>query len=1070
MRKSAFAFLAALSGVSAVSAEERRRPPMVDPAIDVGGEPFCYFSRPTDQLGVMDGEHGFQVTAEGWLYTRRAEVVFMAGPDLAPVCQRIRTLRDGRLPVLEYAVTRNGVRYGWTMFAATLDGDPLSPLFAFVRVEAENTSAQSQQAATGVAVRHYNAPRSTARVPADEAYPFRWRSLYAIEDGVVTRDERALLFLPVSAGGRLGATLESPYEGPFRGADHGVVESTPVCPVIWEFPLNPGESRAFDIVVPLVPVPPSEIAAAKQRVGGAFDTYLEDTIERWRTLFDAAIDLRIPEQKAHDTFWTSAANVAIARDQVAPDVWIQRVNELQYHTGFWPRDASYFMMAWWYLGLPEEGRRVVDHYFRIQDPDGSFQHDPENISPFAVARWFRLTDDLDYAEKAFPYLWRNSRWLAEEREADPLHLMPRRGRYDNEGIDGHYTGHNFYNLCALREAAAMARALGRDEESAVLEAEHREYRATFLGLLEPLVEQYGQIPPGMDTGIEGANWGNLTGSYPTEVLTPDHPWIAATSDTLRREKYEEGLLIFDGFGWWSLHHYSTIKNTYSDLLRGRDDLVVKDLYALLAHTSASNAGFEFCLVGWSNRDFGGNFSPHGWFAAKLIGLVRLMLVREEGDDLHLLSALPPAWVAPGRTLTARRMLTKFGTADLETAGTDSGCTIRLRLPEVRRAYLHVPWYAENVRATVDGASAEIVDRRLRVPPGAREIVLSFVRGPDASLDYEGAVRRLRAEYRERYAAWRARHPEAKPFDPFPEKRFPTVADGAERARDLAALEGIAAGQPVRASSAAVGHPAVNAADGVGGTNTPFWSPEEGDASPWWEVAFEANRTIGRVRVQCAEGSAPLRFRGEVSADGAQWTSIADRLENDLPGRDGAYDLFFPTGAASRLRLMFPPDADVRLAEVHVFSEAPEWQDARDVLADEAGNLARGRLTLSSAWEGENGPWKAVDGRASWGEGFWAGAVGHPQWWVVDLEAPREIGRARLHFYAGDPRGYAWVLESSLDGVRWRRLAEHRTPLRAVDEGTEVSFAAHEARFLRVVVLENTDNPAAHIAEVEVYGE
>ena len=73
---------------------------MADPALDRPGEPFGYFSRPTDQLGVMDGEFGFQVTAEGWLYTRHAEIVFFAGPGRVPVLQRTRTLRDGHLPIV----------------------------------------------------------------------------------------------------------------------------------------------------------------------------------------------------------------------------------------------------------------------------------------------------------------------------------------------------------------------------------------------------------------------------------------------------------------------------------------------------------------------------------------------------------------------------------------------------------------------------------------------------------------------------------------------------------------------------------------------------------------------------------------------------------------------------------------------------------------------------------------------------------------------------------------------------------------------------------------------------------
>jgi len=1070
--------LFALGLLLAALLSDRNRPPMVDPSIDDGPGPFCYFSRPTDQLGVMDGENGFQVTAEGYLYTRRAEIVFMAGPELKPVRQRIRTWKDGSLPVLEYAIQRKGVRYAWTLFAATLDGNPMSPLYAFVRIRAENRGERPAVARLGVAVRHRGPERGPARVRPDRDYPFRRRSLYAVDSGVVLRDGRALLFLPSQPVPALGATLEQPYEGPFRGADLDVIETTPVCPATWRWKLNRGESRTVDLAVPLIPILARDAAVVRPQVQKAFDRFLASTVERWKKLFDAAVDLVIPEKKAHDTFWTSLAGVAIARDQTAEDTWIQRVNELQYHTGFWPRDASYFMMAWWYAGLAEEGRRVVEHYFRIQKPDGSFENDPENISPFAIARWYRLTGDREYARKAFPYLWRNFQWLKHARAADSLGLMPRRGRYDNEGIDGHYTGHNFYNICALREAAAMARDLDKQKEAEEIEAEYAAFRRNFLERLEPLVEKYGQIPPGLDTGIEGANWGNLIGSYPTEVLKPDHPWIARTSDKLRKTLYEEGLLIYNAFGWWSLHHYATIKNTYADLLRGRDDLVVKDLYALLVHTSASNAGFEFCLVGWSNRDFGGNFSPHGWFAAKYIGLVRLMLVREEGDELHLLSALPPAWVAPDKRITAGGLPTRFGPVSLTVEGTKSGCLVKLDLPRTKeaagpsglpaRVILHVPWYANLKEANADGKALPFEGRRLPLPVETREVALTFERDPAASIDYEKAVQEWKAEYRKRYQEWRGKHPEAEPFDPFPEKHFPTREESAPVSRAMAAAEGIAAGRPARASSAAEGNDASHATDGVGGENTLSWEPAVGDSDPWLTVDLGDETTVARIRVQAADGSPPLRFRLEASRDGDEWVLLADYWENGIRGRHSAYDLFFPALKTRTLRLRFPKNFRPRITEVFAYASPPDWRKPKNVKAGDKQNLALGQPTLSSEWEGENGPWNAVDGRTSWTEGFWAGAVGHPQWWAVDLGSMIHVARVRLFFHAGGQRGYAWVLQSSADGVRWRTLVEHRTPVPATNEGTEARFEKHRARYLRIIVLKNTANPAAHIAEVEVY--
>src|SRR5437879_6537973 len=92
---------------------------MIDPAIDRDGEPFCYFSRPTDVIGVMDGRWGTLVSPEGYLYTGFGELMFFTGDPPEPVRQRVKTLSKGHLPVIEYHIERAGVRYHFTLLAAT---------------------------------------------------------------------------------------------------------------------------------------------------------------------------------------------------------------------------------------------------------------------------------------------------------------------------------------------------------------------------------------------------------------------------------------------------------------------------------------------------------------------------------------------------------------------------------------------------------------------------------------------------------------------------------------------------------------------------------------------------------------------------------------------------------------------------------------------------------------------------------------------------------------------------------------------------------------------------------------
>ena len=108
---------------------------MVSPSIDQPGQPFSYFSKPTDEIGVMGAEAATEITPEGYLRTGFGELMFFAGPELEPTSVRIRTLEQGHLPIVHYEFERDGIVYRFTLFAATLNGKDNGPLVNFIRVE-----------------------------------------------------------------------------------------------------------------------------------------------------------------------------------------------------------------------------------------------------------------------------------------------------------------------------------------------------------------------------------------------------------------------------------------------------------------------------------------------------------------------------------------------------------------------------------------------------------------------------------------------------------------------------------------------------------------------------------------------------------------------------------------------------------------------------------------------------------------------------------------------------------------------------------------------------------------------
>ncbi len=209
-----------------------------------------------------------------------------------------------------------------------------------------------------------------------------------------------------------------------------------------------------------------------------------------------------------------------------------------------------------------------------------------------------------------------------------------------------------------------------------------------------------------------------------------------------------------GDGRW-LHHYLTMKNTETEVIRGDQEMAVDELYAILAHTSSTHAGFEFAVLAWGDRDFGFNLMPHGWFAAKYRALLRDMLVREQGRELHLASTLSPEWAKPGHAITVKRAPTYFGQVNYRLEFANDGATLRLdnQFTEAPQdIVVHVPWWAEVHNATADGKAVAARDGNIVVPAGTKTLQLQWTRRELAKpYSYEAAVREYRAEYARRYA-------------------------------------------------------------------------------------------------------------------------------------------------------------------------------------------------------------------------------------------------------------------------------------------------------------------------------
>jgi hypothetical protein len=112
--------------------------------------------------------------------------------------------------------------------------------------------------------------------------------------------------------------------------------------------------------------------------------------------------------------------------------------------------------------------------------------------------------------------------------------------------------------------------------------------------------------------------------------------------------------------------------------------------------------------------------PHNWASAEFIRLVRHLLILERGDALHLFEGLPKAWLAPGKRLAVRDVLTEFGTISLQLDVAADGASAQLRVQPPRRnppARIVLHWAGK--QQTLELPTGGPIERRLPLENASR---------------------------------------------------------------------------------------------------------------------------------------------------------------------------------------------------------------------------------------------------------------------------------------------------------------------------------------------------------------
>ena len=913
---------------------------MFDPGADNPDKPWCYLGKSTTVIGVPFVPEPVQVTYDGAVYTRNAELCFFYGETNTPVMARQKRFLDGWIPIVQYDWRNDGVLYGVEIFAAIVPPLESDNVVQFVRVNMRNESREARQGVLTAAIRGTG---QTNR-KGSSRWQIRPTSTLSFDADSFRRDGR--LVYTFSDGAEPFAVPKKPYSAPFKARTYGIVDRSETGIVSYSRRLNPGETCHAEFKMPRVFLESDDAIATLRSAD--YDAFRAKTVAYWRELIEGRMSFSIPEARVNDSYKAALVHLVLATRG-------NRGQGNRQGSGL-PYDALFLndyidmLLAYDLAGLPEFAEPNVDWLLRKQHKSGMFidVHNRGNDTIvtshgqglFCLAYHGVMTRDEAYARKVYPAVRKGVQLIIDDHHSDKHRGLIRPSiPYDAPMVTGYHTCHNLFAVTAVQASIRMARMMGEDQDADAWVEALTSYRQAVLKAVDAAIERDGYITSGLYDWKAGwvqgrkgrvndhpnQDWENNLLLFPSELMDPGNPRVVKTLATIRARKYREGCMTYRN--GMHIHQYVTLNQANQYLAMGDQKHALLDLYHVLLHNGSTHEGFENLVVPWTRLVSPGCPPPHAWAAAKTALFIRNMMVREFGGkgglkpgerNLHLFSLISPAWARPGNKLEIRNAVTEMGTVSATMAFRTDGADVTIQsdfhTPPARLA-IAAPYFVELTEIQVDGRKRHAQGNAISLSPNARRVALNWREKPGIhDGTYQDLLKLYRGEYgyvkdAARYcseeppkpvlSAEENNHPAMplsfgvvrRAFSHEYERRFEKHV-GTGGAVDGAQPPGMLKRAAVEASASLGKYPPTNAFDG---NHTALESSWQTDPYPaWLRIDLEEERKLKAVRVYPYWGSGRYyRYTVEASADGVEWQVVGDMRENTTPSTPKGDRFEFP---------------------------------------------------------------------------------------------------------------------------------------------------------------------------------
>ncbi|GAB4322606.1 MAG: hypothetical protein Kow0059_17730 [Candidatus Sumerlaeia bacterium] len=741
-----------------------------------------YYVRPFTILSDLGHPEEFLVTPEGYVRGHTGTLEFEIGAPARRLDQRVKRLRGGSEPIVEWSQEVNGVRYEFQALALTArdltlvpyrfsynrvpvssakpqtptplrevwSAEKIANLIAFIRVTAHNTSSRPAAFHIGVSYRPSRGEDPIENLWMQVGHDSHLRRLFPAAGRRFTLSADRRWIGDASA---VIAAVSPPSQG----------DAVPA----WSGELAPGERYIVDIFFPYIDHPPDD---APLLAALNFEAALDQKQQAWERLRRHVVGLILPDTRAQDTFYASLGYLTEGCLDHVKGRWIVKANPVQYDQCY-IRDGSFIVEALDVCGLHDLAEAALQNILERQTPDGQFisqpgQVDANGMALYALAQHARLSGRRAWGRQVMPAVRRSVEWFDRYRaggapspaaDDDDVGLLPPSTIGDNEQLENaRLVGDNIWALAGLEGAAWLAGWTGHKRLSTQWDRKAGELRRALRselesaatrndGVLPPSLEgrsarMAGQDAPDRPTGLYGStygfDWGNLCLMYPGRLFRPGEPVTMASLDYFL-SLLDEGLFPYpEGGNRRLLHHYLSFDLMTALMLAGNDEPLETMLdEGILGHTSAAGAGCE--RLNADTRDFQppSNITPHGTFAAKYILFVRRMLVMENESEgtLEFLQFLPRRWTRPGGRLAVDHCPTAFGSVSFEAVFSQDLTIFRLHADHWREPprslIVHAPagWIIKDADGQGAVVSVDSTRRTVHCPPEITALTLTIRR-------------------------------------------------------------------------------------------------------------------------------------------------------------------------------------------------------------------------------------------------------------------------------------------------------------------------------------------------------